>query len=662
MERLQWKELLCAKRPKEIFAEMKSSGDNSAAETNENAESSMAKSKSMENSEAKFFACFPEEIQAFMQDYTSITDSSYFRRLQDKTQVFTLEENDFVRTRLTHSVEVASIAEKLGILIGYELEERQEEDLGEKFVERLSLVLRCVGLLHDLGNPPFGHGGEEYIREYFKSCKEKNPEDLLFKYADTPQEYAKDSVEYYLKQMGMDLLHFEGNAQSVRIVTKHAQNADPDVSNYGMNLTAAILNGLIKYPWNSTEISKSRKKMGYYFSEEWIMKAVFGEHGCHTKRVVDGKEIILKNPVMLLMEAADDIAYGTADLEDAIKNNMMSFEQLCKLFPDHADQGKTDDEFSWSELIADVRAGKDFEEKFKILQDGLKIIRMNWINYAKEQFFDHYQEIMEGTYEGELAKDYPGFPQKVISGFFKTDVYQLRDQYCEDIYNSKLHLISMISYLSDVIQGNAAEKRLEKKFILEELKQFAEKTDREYKVACKHFPKDMRDEEKRILTTEMRRYYNYLMVTDYVSGMTDGYVQIFYEKLFSKEFQQEKLVAYKRQCLEDLFLVPLMNGFDKAADVLERIQLVAEEHAWTDREKWMILQTVFERPYSDTGMYRYHQILEATYGEDLHGVDLIGRIFEEVYPEATTKDEGSLTDAEKRGKAYLLKAQGHLAN
>lgn len=102
----------------------------------------------------------------FEGDYGRLISSSPIRRLQDKTQVFPLEQSDFIRTRLTHSLEVSYIASSIGLSIEkFLLEKQYIEDSHKGYI---SSLLRVGGLIHDLGNPPFGHFGEEAIRNYFK--------------------------------------------------------------------------------------------------------------------------------------------------------------------------------------------------------------------------------------------------------------------------------------------------------------------------------------------------------------------------------------------------------------------------------------------------------------------------------------------------------------
>ena len=119
------------------------------------------------------FSIYP--ISDIERDYEQIISSSAFRRLQDKTQVFPLDKSDFVRTRLTHSIEVSSIARQLGIMITKNTSGYGKEDFknGEEDIEDIPSILACAGLLHDIGNPPFGHFGEVIIGDWFKKEFEK---------------------------------------------------------------------------------------------------------------------------------------------------------------------------------------------------------------------------------------------------------------------------------------------------------------------------------------------------------------------------------------------------------------------------------------------------------------------------------------------------------
>ena len=178
----------------------------------------------------------------FEKDYHRIIGSASFRRLQDKTQVFPLDQSDFIRTRLTHSLEVSSFGKSLGQNIGeHILTHRPDAGFTPQMKEDICHILQCAGLIHDIGNPPFGHFGEAAIRDWFV----RNLKHL---------EFEGQPVEQILsEQMREDFYHFEGNAQALRLVTKLHYLVDE----YGMNLTYALLNTIIKYPVPSIGIDNN---------------------------------------------------------------------------------------------------------------------------------------------------------------------------------------------------------------------------------------------------------------------------------------------------------------------------------------------------------------------------------------------------------------------
>ena len=221
----------------------------------------------------------------FEKDYHRIIGSASFRRLQDKTQVFPLDKSDYVRTRLTHSLEVSSFAKSLAQNVGEKLiQEKKEEGFGLKEKEDISNILQCAGLLHDIGNPPFGHFGETTIRDWFK----KNLPLLTYK--------GEKLSDYLEPQMLEDFYHFEGNAQALRVVTRLHFLVDEN----GMNLTKALLGTIIKYPVSSLEINKKSgniktKKMGYFYADRKNFDLIQESTGTLGNR----------HPLTYLLEAAD---------------------------------------------------------------------------------------------------------------------------------------------------------------------------------------------------------------------------------------------------------------------------------------------------------------------------------------------------------------------
>ena len=246
----------------------------------------------------------------FEKDYQRIIGSASFRRLQDKTQVFPLDKSDFIRTRLTHSLEVSSFAKSLGQNIGQKLlTGEMDPRFTMQMKEDICHILQCAGLIHDIGNPPFGHFGELAIREWF----ERNLKRLEY--------YGKPVEDILEPQMKEDFYHFEGNAQALRLVTKLHYLVDEN----GMNLTCALLDTIVKYPVPSTGIDKTTGnikdgKMGYYYAEQEIYREISRETGTGSNR----------HPLTYILEAADDLAYSTADIEDAFVKGYITYNMLVE--------------------------------------------------------------------------------------------------------------------------------------------------------------------------------------------------------------------------------------------------------------------------------------------------------------------------------------------
>ena len=247
------------------------------------------------------------------RDHDRILFSTPFRRMGDKTQVFPLESIESIRTRLTHSYEVANLARSLG----REIAETLTEKLPGNAIRTIPATLAAVGLAHDIGNPPFGHQGELAIRAWFK----KNVKELFECPVSPPESNPSDvqlDVKKLTEQQKNDFLLFEGNAQTLRVLTK-LQVIDDDL---GLNLSVSTLASIMKYVAASDKTEKSkqpRKKVGFFASECSLVERI---------RKETGLEGDARHPLALVMEASDDIAYSVLDAEDAIKKGIVSLNDL----------------------------------------------------------------------------------------------------------------------------------------------------------------------------------------------------------------------------------------------------------------------------------------------------------------------------------------------
>lgn len=232
-----------------------------------------------------------DEGNDFLSDYQRVVFSSSFRRLQDKTQVTPLATSDFLRRRLTHSVEVSVVGERMGRVLARRLKNRLPD--GDQR-DRFGKVVATACLLHDLGNPPFGHEGEQAVRAW---ADEQNLESA-------------------------DYRGFDGNAQGFRIAVRLQHQG----KGYGMNLTAATLATMLKYPRVPTEEETSnpkRRKRG-----KWSVMSS-EEHHYERVRQIIGLEPGARHPLSFVVEAADDIVNRLVDIEDALKVKLVSFEDVC---------------------------------------------------------------------------------------------------------------------------------------------------------------------------------------------------------------------------------------------------------------------------------------------------------------------------------------------
>lgn len=233
------------------------------------------------------------------RDYDRILFSAPVRRLADKTQVFPLEKNDSIRTRLTHSHEVSNLCRSLTTQI-------LRADGGSTFGAASDVaptVAATVGLAHDLGNPPFGHQGEEAIRRWFKDNGRRV----------WPEEFALSEAQKN------DFSAWEGNAQTFRLLTRlQITNGQ-----FGLDLTTGTLAALMKYTVASDEVKKtphpSAKKFGFFQADKERAEMVFAGAG-----LAKGA----RHPVASIMEACDDIAYSVIDVEDAIKKRLVSINDV----------------------------------------------------------------------------------------------------------------------------------------------------------------------------------------------------------------------------------------------------------------------------------------------------------------------------------------------
>ncbi len=313
----------------------------------------------------------------FERDAGRILYSSAFRRLQDKTQVFPLGRNDYVRTRLTHSLEVQNVGRSLGVLVGQSLAAQKGHELYQRpeLPGTLAAIVSTACLAHDIGNPPFGHSGEDALHAALKQHRDAEGKPL-----DIP---------------------FEGNAQGFRLLTRIG---DP-MQGKGLKLTAAVLAAFMKYPCSEADWRAARegnlparlenKKFGYMEDDREAAEWVMAETGMDRL----GGGMAQRHPLAYLMEAADDLSYLIADVEDAYISGLIRFdaarEALRSMMTPKA-LGKID---RHGERLLSTPA--DQREHIHMLR---AVAIGSCIEMAAESFLWHEQDILAGRMGRSLMK------------------------------------------------------------------------------------------------------------------------------------------------------------------------------------------------------------------------------------------------------------------
>lgn len=441
-------------------------------------------------------------------DYLRIIRSASFRRLQDKTQVFPLDHSDFVRTRLTHSLEVASIAKLIAKQICAQIDKQKlEEKANQPDALTVMETLNCASLLHDVGNPPFGHFGETAIRNWFV----KNLHEKQFK--------GKALSEYLSEAQKYDLYYYEGNAQALRIVTKLHRL----VSDNGMHLTSAVMDTIIKYPCGSlqkyqedqkpkSERSLLKKKLGYFQSEARQYAQIKANTGC----------VDCRNPLAFILEAADDLAYTFADLEDGYKKGLYSYEQLRDLVEreDHRDKKSlTVLEKGLSDAMEkQPEKEKGFDPYQQAVFNWLSRKQLFCISQACDAFIQHYEEIMNGTFAQELlAVSGEAALIKALKRFAYEKVYVIAPILKLELMGNEILTFLLDRFMDALIVYDSDEEmsEIQEKYI--------DLLSRNYLDAYHRNTKDKQPEEK--------LYDRLLLGCDFIAGMTDSYARRLYREL-----------------------------------------------------------------------------------------------------------------------------------
>ncbi len=447
--------------------------------------------------------------RSYESDRGRIINSAAVRRLQQKTQVFPLERNAAVRSRLTHSMEVMQVGRYITQQIFRQLGDKTDL-YGLTGLERaFETVVEMSCLLHDVGNPPYGHFGENTMQSWFAENLQ-----LLCRQAEC--ELSEDIYR--------DLCNFEGNAQGIRVITSLQR----------MNLTYTQIAAVIKYTRCATQerpnTSYLQKKPGYYFAEAALISETQQALG-----ISPGN----RHPVAYVMEAADDIAYCIADIEDAVEKNIMdiralssrlinTYELVCTRL---ASAGNSQKNIS-DRMQRAVTSALENAQKNPVTANSAYFIKLRvdlqslMVKHAAQRFVENIESCYHGELDQALLED--GSPSHIISTTLKEVAREYAFSHPE-VESSELQghqiICGLLDKYSSVLSVN--KKAFEAisrdsngpPLALRMFKKIAKKHINAYLAAMKTRP-------------QFEYYYRCRMVQDHISGMTDHFAYDEYKMLF----------------------------------------------------------------------------------------------------------------------------------
>ena len=395
----------------------------------------------------------------------------------------------FVHNRLTHSLEVASVGRSLGKAVG-EAIARKYAGEGESFTEfykhELASVIASACLAHDIGNPPFGHSGEDAIRTFFETVE-----------GDTRRIIHDSLSPNQLK----DLERFEGNSNALRTLTHSYNEPMPG----GYRLTYTTLAAIVKYPCSSISgFDKSTgliatKKSGFFDSE--ISTYLDIASALHIPATHGHNMVYARHPYVYLTEAADDICYRVIDLEDAHRLRIISTETFESLFlPFFNAEGDGYNSVTYiKKKIADMN---DANQK-------VQYIRANWIGLMTRKvaavFMENEAALLDGTLQHDLLKCLPPEDYALIEAINKFSV--------KHVYNYRSVVeIEIAGY--DIIGG------LLKEFVKAVLQPRQARSFKLLQLVSAQFP-----------LKQEHVYDDIQSIVDFIAGMTDLYAIDLYRKI-----------------------------------------------------------------------------------------------------------------------------------
>lgn len=410
----------------------------------------------------------------FQRDFDRLVFSSPFRRLQNKTQVFPLPGSIFVHNRLTHSMEVASVGKSLANEIAIQLKPKYSEEVWAHKLDALDEIVAAACLAHDLGNPPFGHSGEKAISTFFSEGAGKVLKDEL-------SEHEWD-----------DLTHFEGNANSFRLLTHQFNGRRKG----GFAMTYSMLASIVKYPFDA-RLAGEKNKFGFFSTETDTFRTIADELGLINLDTPDGKMRYCRHPLVYIVEAADDICYQVMDIEDAHKLKIVTTDEVISIFLSFFKEEQQES------MRRSMNRVDDPNEKIAYLRS---CVIGTLVSQCAKTFVNNEEAILRGEFDGSLLKSIDAREQ---AGYENCSALAWKKIYCaEEVVNVELAGNRIITFILEKLIHAVRYPLLNYSSLL------LSKVPKQYEV-------DSPDLFRKIQA-----------VLDHVSGMTDVYALNLYRQLY----------------------------------------------------------------------------------------------------------------------------------
>jgi dGTPase len=420
----------------------------------------------------------------FESDFGRVLFSPALRRMHDKTQVFPLTSDDNIHSRLTHSLEVMSVGHSLGLRVVEDSDLQRKIGMSELELTRsIPVVLKNACLVHDIGNPPFGHFGETVIQGFFEKYFKK--ENQVISLSDVEKQ---------------DFTSFDGNAQGFRVLTKLQVLNDP----YGLNLTYGTLAAYLKYP-NPGAINKdilAQSKRGVFQSEIPYLKRIAEE----CTLIKEGA--YKRHPLSFLMEAADSICYLVMDIEDGYNKKYYSYDKLKAFLL--SIEGLAPQ----IEYLENKYKGRG-EEIARIVNLRIYLIK-HLAELAFQNFKNNFEAICQGEYHFELIEEDPSGVSEKLMEFCVSNIFPHREVRSLELTGHSV-LKGLLEYFTEfIIEGND-------KYVKRGLSLISESIIRAALLE-NELPEDQSFKN-------LPDYYKLRIIVDYITGMTDQYAVDQFQKL-----------------------------------------------------------------------------------------------------------------------------------